>query len=157
MDTLHFAAGTRDADGRVQAAVVRRHLMDAWASRLATAGIVAQKMYSEADAVGGMPNTATLLVDVAGGILAEPGGAVTTIDLDESPLAIRHNTDAGFIRRLLRRLVQRHRERATLLGLSRMQPHLLRDVGIEPGDIFDALDGKRSSVLFNPMRKPDHR
>lgn len=82
---------------------------------------------------------------------------MTTIDLDESPLAIRHDTDAGFLRRLLRRWVQRHRERATLVGLSRMQSHLLRDMGIEPGDILDALDGKRSSVLFNPMRKPDHR
>jgi uncharacterized protein YjiS (DUF1127 family) len=82
---------------------------------------------------------------------------MTTIDLDESPLAIRHTRGAGFIRRLLRRWAQRKRERATLIGLSRMQPHLLRDIGIEPGDIFDALDGKRSSVLFNPMRKPDHR
>lgn len=82
---------------------------------------------------------------------------MTTFDLDESPLAIRRNTDAGFIRRLLRRWVQRRKERATLTGLSRMQPHLLRDMGIEPGDIFDALDGKRNSVLFNPMRKPDHR
>lgn len=82
---------------------------------------------------------------------------MTTMDLDESPLAIRHNTDAGFIRRLLRRWVQRRRERATLTGLSRMQPYLLRDMGIEPGDIFDALDGKRSSELFDPMRKPEHR
>lgn len=82
---------------------------------------------------------------------------MTTIDLDERPLAIRHNTDPGFIRRLLRRWVQRKKERDTLFGLSRMQPYLLRDMGIEPGDIFDALDGKRSSVLFNPMRKPGHR
>ena len=35
---------------------------------------------------------------------------MTTIDLDESPLAIRHNTDAGFIRRLLRRWMQRKRD-----------------------------------------------
>jgi uncharacterized protein YjiS (DUF1127 family) len=82
---------------------------------------------------------------------------MTTIDLDERPLAIRHNADAGFIRRLLRRWGERRKERATLHGLSRMQPYLLRDMGIEPGDIFDALDGKRSSVLFNPMRKPEHR
>jgi uncharacterized protein YjiS (DUF1127 family) len=81
---------------------------------------------------------------------------MTTIDLDESPLAIRQKTDAGFIRRLLRRWVERHRERTTLIFLSRIEPHLLRDMGIEPGDIFDALDGKRSSVLFHPMRKPDH-
>lgn len=82
---------------------------------------------------------------------------MTTIDLNESPLVTRHDTDAGFIRRLLGRWLQRRRERATLIGLMRMEPHLLRDMGIEPGDIFDALDGKRSSVLFNPVRKPDHR
>ncbi len=82
---------------------------------------------------------------------------MTTIDLDESPPAIRHNTDAGFIRRLLRRWIERQKERATLIDLSRVEPRLLRDMGIEPGDVFDALDGKRNSVLFNPMRKPDHR
>lgn len=82
---------------------------------------------------------------------------MTTIDLNESSLATRHNTDAGFIRRLLARWVQRRKERATLISLSRMQAYLLRDMGIEPGDIFDALDGKHSSVLFNPIRKPDHR
>ena len=82
---------------------------------------------------------------------------MTTIDLDESPLAIRHNTDAGFIRRLLGRWVQRRKERATLMELARMQPHLLHDMGIVPGDIFDALDGNRSSVLFNPIRKREHR
>jgi uncharacterized protein YjiS (DUF1127 family) len=81
---------------------------------------------------------------------------MTTFDLDESPPTIRHNTDPGFIRRLLRRWVQRQKERTTLIFLSRVEPHLLRDMGIEPGDIFDALDGKRSSVLFNPMRKPEH-
>ena len=69
----------------------------------------------------------------------------------------RANVDAGFIRRLFRRWRARRAERATLTGLSRMQPYLLRDMGIEPGDIFDALDGKRSSVLFDPLRIPEHR
>ena len=39
------------------------------------------------------------------------------------------------------------------MGLSRMSAYLLRDMGIEPGDVYDALDGRRSSVLFNPIRK----
>lgn len=82
---------------------------------------------------------------------------MTTLDLDERPLAARDSTDAGFIRRLLRRWIERRRERATLVGLSRMQLRLLRDMGIEPGDIFDALDGKRSSVLFKPKREAAHR
>ena len=33
-----------------------------------------------------------------------------------------------------------------------MSAYLLRDMGIEPGDVYDALDGRRSSVLFNPIR-----
>lgn len=83
---------------------------------------------------------------------------MTTIELSE-PLskASRANTDAGFIRRLFRRWRERREERATLMELARMQAHLLRDMGIEPGDIHDALDGNRSSLLFNPIGKPDHR
>jgi hypothetical protein len=34
-----------------------------------------------------------------------------------------------------------------------MSAYMLRDMGIEPRDIYDALDGKRSSVLLEPMRK----
>jgi general secretion pathway protein L len=82
VDALHFAAGPRDADGRIQAAVVRRELMDAWMARLAAAGIVPQRLCSEADAVGGMPNTATLLVQDDGAVLVEPDGQVMAIDLD---------------------------------------------------------------------------
>ena len=43
------------------------------------------------------------------------------------------------------------------MELSRIEPYLLRDMGIEPSDIFDALDGKRSSLLFIRMRQPEHR
>jgi uncharacterized protein YjiS (DUF1127 family) len=83
---------------------------------------------------------------------------MTTLELNE-PLrdASRATNRSGLVTRLLRRWRERRAERATLMTLSRMQPHLLRDMGIEPDDIYDALDGKRSSVLFNPMRKPDHR
>jgi uncharacterized protein YjiS (DUF1127 family) len=83
---------------------------------------------------------------------------MTTIELNEPLLEVsRANTDAGFLRRLFRRWRERRQERATLMALARMQSHLLRDMGIEPGDVYDALDGNRSSVLFNPIRKPDHR
>lgn len=83
---------------------------------------------------------------------------MTTIELNEPLLEVSPtNTDAGFIRRLFRRWRERRQERATLMELARMQAHLLRDMGIEPGDVYDALNGNRSSVLFNPIRKPDHR
>jgi len=83
---------------------------------------------------------------------------MTTVELNApSHEVTSSNVDAGFIRRLLRRWRERRAERATLMELSRIEPYLLRDMGIEPSDIFDALDGKRSSLLFIPMRQPDHR
>lgn len=83
---------------------------------------------------------------------------MTTIELNEPRLEVsRANTDAGFIRRLFSRWGERREERATLMELSRMSPHLLRDMGIEPGDIHDALDGSRSPALLSRMRKPGHR
>ena len=32
----------------------------------------------------------------------------------------------------------------------------LRDIGIEPLDVYDALNGRNRSLLFNPMRRSDH-
>jgi general secretion pathway protein L len=82
VDELHFAAGARGADGRVQAAVIRRADMDALLASLDAAGLAAQQVCSEADAVGGMPNTATLLIQDQGAVLAEADGSSTAIDID---------------------------------------------------------------------------
>lgn len=82
VDSLHFAAGSRADDGRLQAAVVRRDTMDAWMGRLAAAGITPQRLCSEADAVAGMPNTVTLLVQDEGAVLVEPEGNVLSMDRD---------------------------------------------------------------------------
>lgn len=59
----------------------------------------------------------------------------------------------GLASRLLKRMTQRRRVRATLLAMAQMDPYMLRDIGIEPRDIYDALDGRKSSVLFSPIRK----
>jgi uncharacterized protein YjiS (DUF1127 family) len=85
---------------------------------------------------------------------------MTTIDYNdtdfaEAPVA-RGNVLTG-LARLFRRLRERRQERAALMELSRLDAHLLRDMGIEPGDVYDALDGRRSSVLFNPLRQPARR
>lgn len=83
---------------------------------------------------------------------------MTTIDFNDTDFAEATTAPRNLftsLARLFRRLRERRRERATLIGLSRMQAHLLRDIGIEPGDVYDALDGRRSSVLFNPLRKPE--
>jgi len=52
---------------------------------------------------------------------------------------------------------QRHRrEKAAVLELSRMDEHLLRDIGIEPMDVYDALEARRQPILFHPLRRnPD--
>jgi uncharacterized protein YjiS (DUF1127 family) len=82
---------------------------------------------------------------------------MTTIELNEPLLEVSHTkTDAGFIRRLFSRWHRRRRERVTLEELSRMPPHLLRDIGIQPGDLYDALNGDRRSALFKRIDRPDH-
>ena len=49
----------------------------------------------------------------------------------------------------------RRRQRLTLTELHRLNPYLLRDMGIEPQDVIDALEGRDISVLFNPVRTSD--
>jgi general secretion pathway protein L len=82
VDTLHFAAGPRGADGLVSVAVVRREILVAWLERLITAGLQPQQLYAESDALGGIPNTTVLLAEEDGAILAEPDGNVATIDAE---------------------------------------------------------------------------
>jgi general secretion pathway protein L len=82
VEQLHFAAGGRDDEGRVAVAAVRRDRMTEWAGSLAAAGLTPQRMYSEADAVQAMPNTATLMVHGDGAVLTEPDGAASAMDTD---------------------------------------------------------------------------
>ena len=82
VEQMHFAAGGRDGDGRLAVAAVRRERMNAWRERFDSAGLTPQKMYSEADAVLAMPNTATLMIHGDGAVLTEPDGGVSTLDTD---------------------------------------------------------------------------
>lgn len=80
VDALHFAAGPRDADGKVAVAVVRRDTMDGWTQRLRATGLQPARMHAECDAIGTMPNTATLLVQSDSAVLAEPAGDISATD-----------------------------------------------------------------------------
>ncbi len=82
VDELHFAAGSRDEHGRVPVAVVRRDAMAAWTQRLGEAGLKAAHAYCESDAVGAMPNTATLLIQADGAVLTAADGSATALDCD---------------------------------------------------------------------------
>jgi uncharacterized protein YjiS (DUF1127 family) len=46
---------------------------------------------------------------------------------------------------------QAHRE------LSQLDAHMLRDMGLNPDDFRDAIEGRRSSLLFHPFRNPNRR
>jgi uncharacterized protein YjiS (DUF1127 family) len=50
---------------------------------------------------------------------------------------------------------RRRQARLTLFELSRLDAHLLRDMGINPADVRDALAGRWSSVWLDPMRRFD--
>jgi general secretion pathway protein L len=83
LDALHFAIGSREADGRMPVAVVRRETIDALCARLSGAGLAPHGIYAESDAIAGMPNTLTLLVQDSYSILTEPDGSVTALDTGE--------------------------------------------------------------------------
>jgi len=80
VDLLHFAAGNRDAEGAVAVAVVRRSLMEGWLARLSEAGIEPARLHSLADAVAGMPNTVTVLLEADAAVVVPPEGEATSID-----------------------------------------------------------------------------
>ena len=56
----------------------------------------------------------------------------------------------------LSNLRRRARSRRTIDDLSMLDDRLLRDIGIEPRDVYDTLNRRRSSVWLAPMRSFDH-
>jgi uncharacterized protein YjiS (DUF1127 family) len=79
---------------------------------------------------------------------------MTTIELNDTTLGLS-GQKPGWFTRWLSRWRRRREERMTLEELQRMNPYLLRDMGIEPQDVIDAIEGRDSSALFNPMRRLD--
>ena len=62
VDALHFAAGRRDAGGRLSVAVVRHSRLEAWLERLEQAGIEAARVVPENHGLARTPNTLSMLV-----------------------------------------------------------------------------------------------
>ncbi len=70
----------------------------------------------------------------------------------ESPRA--RNGLLGRLQRYWEGARRRRRERKLAIELSRLDVRLLRDIGIEPQDVTDALHGRPGpSILFHPMRR----
>ena len=64
IETLHFALGTRDADGHWPVAVVAQARMDAWLEQLREAGILPDRFLPEPAALPLAPGGASLLLEV---------------------------------------------------------------------------------------------
>ena len=77
---------------------------------------------------------------------------MTTLDLNDGLPAARAGFFAGLLRALARGAERRRRQRE-IIELSRLDARLLRDVGLEPIDVYDALNGRQRSILFNPVRR----
>lgn len=79
---------------------------------------------------------------------------MTTLDFFASePAVAKRPSFFATLRKFWTNMARRRAERRTIVELSRLDAHLLRDMGIEPLDIYDALNGRRRSVLFTPVRR----
>jgi uncharacterized protein YjiS (DUF1127 family) len=78
---------------------------------------------------------------------------MTTIELNETAFQASRAHRTGWLARLWAVWKRRRAERLTLIALSQMDERLLRDVGIEPMDVMDGLNGINRSALFNPTRR----
>jgi len=72
VDELHFAAGKPDADGQVSVAVVAHARMEDWLSRLAAAGIRAQRMVPDVLSLPSHPGAWSALLE-PGNLLLRQG------------------------------------------------------------------------------------
>lgn len=80
---------------------------------------------------------------------------MTTIDLHE-PIAGRQTRNRTLLAGLKRLWASHAQRRADRIELSRMDQRLLRDIGLEPGDLIDGLAGRDRPVWLEPMRRRTH-
>jgi uncharacterized protein YjiS (DUF1127 family) len=84
---------------------------------------------------------------------------MTTMDHDAMPFAgleaqRRHFRLLHHISNLVAALQKRRTRTKAYQQLSALDEHLLRDIGLNPQDLRDALENRRSSMLFSPFRAP---
>lgn len=87
---------------------------------------------------------------------------MTTIDSETLPLAgiqeqRRHFRLLQHISDLLAAFQKRRSRKKAFQQLSVLDEHLLRDIGLNPQDLRDAFENRRSSLLFSPYRAPFER
>ncbi len=80
VDRLHFAAARPDADGLVRVVVVSRELMAQWQDALTRAGLRADALHADSEAVPVNPGSLTAVLDGARVYLAPPQGLPQVFD-----------------------------------------------------------------------------
>jgi uncharacterized protein YjiS (DUF1127 family) len=79
---------------------------------------------------------------------------MTTIDIGRPTSVAPEGRSFGllaWVPRMLQRMAARRRERLTLMALSQLDTHLMRDIGLQPHHLYEALDGRRNLAdLFDP-------
>lgn len=81
---------------------------------------------------------------------------MTALEVDNPPTVppSRFGVFAALLRAIRRNRLLRARQR-TLIMLSGYDAHMLRDMGIDPRDVAEALSQRFPlSPLFNPIRRP---
>lgn len=83
---------------------------------------------------------------------------MTTLELrdfaDERPST---NGFLGGIRRALASANDWYVRRQTLARLARLSDRQLRDVGFDPAEVYDAVNGQHTSLWEKPHNRPDIR
>jgi uncharacterized protein YjiS (DUF1127 family) len=78
--------------------------------------------------------------------------------LDFAPAPCRPSAKLGTFaaaRAWWRELLRRRRQRRLFVRISRLPPHLMRDIGFAPEDVYDALEGSWDEVgISGPRRFP---
>jgi uncharacterized protein YjiS (DUF1127 family) len=82
---------------------------------------------------------------------------MTTLDyLSSEASAAKRPSALASLKAMWLRFKQRRKTARAIRDLSQLDARLLRDIGIEPLDVYDALNGRNRSILFDPMRRTGH-
>jgi uncharacterized protein YjiS (DUF1127 family) len=83
---------------------------------------------------------------------------MTTLELQEYA-GERRNVGRifGGLRAVVAAAKQWYARRQTLARLSKLDDYLLRDVGIDPAELYDSVHGEHTSLWEKPHLRPDIR
>lgn len=88
VEDVHFALGTRDADGKISTAIVSRERMDAWTAKLADAGIYPHAIVPDVLVLPNEENSWSLLTDGDLLYVSHERNKCYCLDLENAPFML---------------------------------------------------------------------